>query len=60
WQWEDWVNSSIVKGDVAHTCRNFEKIQDWAKERVLPKPFDATVHLIDDIAITALQANDLM
>ncbi|KAL0070222.1 hypothetical protein AAF712_002712 [Marasmius tenuissimus] len=60
WQWEDWVNSSIVKGDVAHTCRNFKKIQDWAKERVLPKPFDATVHLTDDIVIPVLQADDLM
>ncbi|KAL0576585.1 hypothetical protein V5O48_005378 [Marasmius crinis-equi] len=60
WQWEDWVNSTIVKGDVAHTCRNFEKIQDWAKERILPKAFDANIHLTDDIVIPVLQADGLL
>ena len=54
------MNSSIVKGDVAHTCRNFEKVRDWARERVLPKPFDPTVHLTDDIVIPVLQADHLM
>ncbi|KAK7029391.1 hypothetical protein VNI00_014645 [Paramarasmius palmivorus] len=59
WQWEDWINSSIVKGDIAHTCRNFEKIQDWAKERQLPGQFNPNVHLKDDIVIPVLHANDL-
>ncbi|KAJ7202035.1 hypothetical protein GGX14DRAFT_570934 [Mycena pura] len=49
WQWENWVNASIVKGNVAHTCRKFDKLQEWAKDRMLLKAYDPTVHIEDDI-----------
>ncbi|KAJ7471286.1 hypothetical protein B0H11DRAFT_2041105 [Mycena galericulata] len=51
WQWENFMNASIVKGNVAHTCRKFDKIQDWAKERILLDEYDATIHIEDDIVV---------
>ncbi|KAK7062678.1 hypothetical protein VNI00_000166 [Paramarasmius palmivorus] len=59
WQWEDWANETLVRGKVAHTCRNFEKIQDWAKEHQILDKFDGSVHLTDDITIPVLQSGDL-
>ncbi|KAJ6472637.1 hypothetical protein DFH09DRAFT_1007721 [Mycena vulgaris] len=51
WQWEKSMNASIVKGNVAHTCRKFDKIQEWAKERKVVKMPDPTVHIEDDIVV---------
>jgi hypothetical protein len=45
------LNSSIVKGNVAHTCRKFDKIQEWAKERMMIVTYDPTVHIEDDIVV---------
>ncbi|KAF7345275.1 hypothetical protein MSAN_01904200 [Mycena sanguinolenta] len=54
WQWDSQANESRVKGNVAHTCRKFDKITEWAKERVLVKTYDPTVHIEDDIVIPVL------
>ncbi|KAF7359820.1 hypothetical protein MVEN_00707300 [Mycena venus] len=51
WQWEDYLNASVVKGNVAHTCRKFDKLQTWAKNRTLRKAYDPTVHIEDDIVV---------
>ncbi|KAJ7160632.1 hypothetical protein C8R43DRAFT_1233822 [Mycena crocata] len=51
WQWDDTVNRNTFRGDVAHTCRNFEKIQEWAKSRALPTVYDPTVLIEDDIVV---------
>ncbi|KAJ6478196.1 hypothetical protein C8R45DRAFT_1101585 [Mycena sanguinolenta] len=51
WQWQDLKNISMVKGNIAHTCRKFEKLQDWAKERMMNIRYDPTVHIEDDIVI---------
>ncbi|KAK7044215.1 hypothetical protein VNI00_007937 [Paramarasmius palmivorus] len=59
WQWEDWANETIVKGDVAHTCRNFEKIRDWAKERTLGVKFNGKPHLESNIQVPIFHADDL-
>lgn len=59
WQWEDWINKSIVKGDIAHTCRKYDKIQDWAKERIMDLSFDPNVRIEDDIVVPILHTNDL-
>ncbi|KAF7345278.1 hypothetical protein MSAN_01904500 [Mycena sanguinolenta] len=54
WQWNSRANESQVKGNVAHTCRRFDKITEWAKERVLVNTYDPTVHIEDDIVIPVL------
>jgi len=59
WQWEDWAGKSIVKGDIAHTCRKFPAIQDWAKERVLAGQYNPTVQINDGIVIPVLHSNDI-
>ncbi|KAJ7449171.1 hypothetical protein FB451DRAFT_753621 [Mycena latifolia] len=51
WQWSPFMNASIVKGNVAHTCRKFDKLQDWGKEHMLQKMYDPTVHIEDDIVV---------
>ncbi|KAJ7158962.1 hypothetical protein C8R43DRAFT_1124603 [Mycena crocata] len=51
WQWDDTQNRNTFRGDVAHTCRKFDKIQAWAKERALPTTYDPTVLIEDDIVV---------
>ncbi|CAK5276540.1 unnamed protein product [Mycena citricolor] len=55
WQWKDWANSSLVRGDVAHTCRKFNKIQDWALGRMVKQKYDPTVRIDDDIVVPMYQ-----
>jgi hypothetical protein len=45
WQWED--SSQTTKGylNVPHTCRNFDRLQDWAKENEMRMPFDHYVKM---------------
>ncbi|KAJ7087063.1 hypothetical protein C8R44DRAFT_650216, partial [Mycena epipterygia] len=49
WQWSDkwWV--AELRDDVVHVCRDFEKIQDWARERFEKFP-DLSVYIEDDLA----------
>ncbi|KAJ7062079.1 hypothetical protein C8F01DRAFT_1284132 [Mycena amicta] len=58
WQWKNWANASLVQGNVAHTCRKFDKIQDWAKDRMLLKTYDPTVRIEDDIVVPVFH-NDM-
>ncbi|KAF7346863.1 hypothetical protein MSAN_01825700 [Mycena sanguinolenta] len=51
WQWHDAINKTTVEGNTAHTCRNFDNLLDWAKQRELPDAYDASVHIEDDIVI---------
>ncbi|KAF7359839.1 hypothetical protein MVEN_00709300 [Mycena venus] len=51
WQWDSTLNASVFKGNVAHTCRKFDKIQAWAKEHMLTKVYDPTIHIEDDIVV---------
>ncbi|KAF7345933.1 hypothetical protein MVEN_01615600 [Mycena venus] len=55
WQWDESRNTTRVKGNIAHTCRNFEKLQDWAKERILINEYDPTVNIEDDIVVPIIQ-----
>jgi hypothetical protein len=51
WQWSDYFNTSLVKGNIAHTCRKFDRLQEWAKQRMIANVYDPTVHIEDDIVI---------
>ncbi|KAK7052479.1 hypothetical protein R3P38DRAFT_2860562 [Favolaschia claudopus] len=57
WQWHNSLNTSVVKGNVAHTCRNFSKIREWAKDRTLLASYDPSVHIEDDIVIPIFHSN---
>lgn len=51
WQWSESLQKVIVKGNVAHTCRNFDRIRDWAKERTLRTEHDVSMNVEDGIII---------
>jgi hypothetical protein len=41
YQWSKAHRSAVLRTDVAHTCRDFGKLREWAKERWYPE-FDDT------------------
>lgn len=51
WQWAEAAHQASPRMDVVHSCRNFDKIADWAKERTWDRDFDLKVHVEDDIEI---------
>ncbi|KAJ7062078.1 hypothetical protein C8F01DRAFT_1251894 [Mycena amicta] len=51
WQWDYKQNKSTFQGDVAHTCRNFEKLREWGKSHVIQRHFDTSVRMEDDIVV---------
>jgi hypothetical protein len=50
WRWEDWHKKpgARVYSQTTHTCRNFEKIQQWAVEHRL-RDFDFFTHVDDPL-----------
>ncbi|KAK7029390.1 hypothetical protein VNI00_014644 [Paramarasmius palmivorus] len=48
WQWEEEEQKNKFQGDIAHTCRNFEKLHQWGLEHALVNEYDATIRMKDD------------
>ncbi|KAJ7641908.1 hypothetical protein FB45DRAFT_901322 [Roridomyces roridus] len=48
WQWDPVQNITTFQGSVAHTCRNFDKLREWAKENEIQRRFDNSVRMGDD------------
>lgn len=51
WQWSETAQKAIIRQDNVHSCRNFDKVVEWAEEHELQGHFDDTVHIVDDIEI---------
>ncbi|KAF5328245.1 hypothetical protein D9619_013402 [Psilocybe cf. subviscida] len=51
WQWDATQQNNTFRGGVAHKCRNFGMIQDWARERAIPFHYDTSIHIDDSIRI---------
>jgi len=51
WQWGEVENRASIRMDTVHSCRNFDRIADWAKAHRRRKHFNMTVHVEDDIEI---------
>ncbi|KAJ7349881.1 hypothetical protein DFH08DRAFT_807217 [Mycena albidolilacea] len=51
WQWDAQANYTVPKTNVPHTCRNFDAIQEWARENSLEGDFDFTVHVEDNLEV---------
>ncbi|KAJ6540132.1 hypothetical protein DFH09DRAFT_1089878 [Mycena vulgaris] len=51
WQWDDFMKASIVKGNIAHTCRKFDKLQDWGRNHMLLNVYDPSARIEDDIVV---------
>src|ERR1700734_3143685 len=54
WLWEDKYSFNIPRIDTVHTCRNFEKIKDWAETRSVDTSFDRSLHIMDDLEFPVL------
>ncbi|KAK7696270.1 hypothetical protein QCA50_000923 [Cerrena zonata] len=50
WQWSTKQNLSLPRMDTARSCRNFDKIADWARDH-RSVHFDSSVRMEDDIVI---------
>lgn len=35
WQWSEDLGQTVMTWDVPHTCVKFDKLQEWARERVV-------------------------
>jgi len=42
WQWVDRVKEVRIMGNIAHTCRNYDKIKEWALQRRVEHELDFT------------------
>lgn len=40
WQWVDRLKEVRIMGNIIHTCRNYDKIKEWAFERRVQHPLD--------------------
>jgi hypothetical protein len=45
WEWSEKTQRMLGNTKTTHTCRNFEKIQDWAKKNSMPRNPDFLVHV---------------
>ncbi|KAL0576586.1 hypothetical protein V5O48_005379 [Marasmius crinis-equi] len=48
WQWDEMEQKNKFQGDIAHTCRNFEKLRNWGLQHTMEVQFDPYVRLEDD------------
>lgn len=49
WQWSDERQMLVEKATVVHTCRNFDRIRDWASEQMMMNHgFDVTHREMND------------
>lgn len=49
WTWDEEAQRSFPRSDILHSCRNFEKIHQWAKGHQLDRKLITTVHVEDDL-----------
>jgi|SRR5580692_3392837 hypothetical protein len=51
WQWSNKDERVHPQAGIVHTCRNYEKIVNWAKKNKPREVFDFDVNVEDDIVI---------
>lgn len=51
WQWVEEANVAAISMDTIHSCRDFDRIVDWAKAHERATSFNVHVHIEDDIVI---------
>ena len=45
WQWDRRTKGVKVWAQTVHTCRNYDELKDWAREREWTQPFEQEKHL---------------
>lgn len=51
WQWSQKSQAAKERSDVVHTCRDFDAIKEWARERFVPRQQNMSVYIEDDLVI---------
>ncbi|KAJ7888142.1 hypothetical protein B0H14DRAFT_2694368 [Mycena olivaceomarginata] len=51
WQWSEKSQAAKERWDILHTCRDFEKIQEWGKKHFAGTMQDMTIFIPDDLNI---------
>ncbi|KAF5392525.1 hypothetical protein D9757_002199 [Collybiopsis confluens] len=54
WQWSEKSKAAKERSDVVHTCRNFDTIKEWARERFVPRQQNMSIYIEDDLDIATL------
>jgi hypothetical protein len=49
WAWDEKSHRSSHRTDTLHSCRNFEKIQEWAKDNQVDGELVENVRVEDDL-----------
>lgn len=49
WRWVEKDHKAYEIAQIAHSCKNWDAIRDWALDNRLTVPFDDSVHVEDDI-----------
>ncbi|KAK7028988.1 hypothetical protein VNI00_014698 [Paramarasmius palmivorus] len=49
WQWSERSKAAKERSDVIHTCRNFDRIRDWARDHFLDHQQDMSIFIDDDL-----------
>jgi len=49
WIWDAEAKEAKAVAEIEHTCRNFDKVREWAQENQA-KSFDTKVYVEDDLS----------
>jgi hypothetical protein len=49
WQWSTELLAVVGYSTQAHSCRNFNKLRDWARERRMLEWIDTRLFVEDDL-----------
>jgi Mycotoxin biosynthesis protein UstYa len=50
WKWNKKAQKALGHGDIIHSCRSFENIQDWAIQNRAIVDFQAEVYVEDEMS----------
>ena len=51
WQWSERSLAAKERSDVVHTCRNFDKIKEWARIHLLDHQQDMSIYIEDHLNV---------
>lgn len=49
WAWHEETQRSVPRADTLHSCRNFGKVRQWAKDHEIDREFLTEIHIEDDL-----------
>lgn len=54
WSWDDGAQKALPSSQIVHSCRNFDRIRDWAERHRPIIEFDGSVRVEDDITVPVI------